>query len=1053
MDPFQAQQPDEGYSEDPLSASGSLAVTAKTTSGDADAGLPVAISRHISSLSVAAKIELTEALLQSLPTSAIAQIVEKLSPRLYIDFIRYLPAEICLNILGYLDPLSLISVARSCRAWYGLSMDRKLWQRLYYLEGWKTVSSELQRWEEIINRDRPVPYEGGHLSKRRAISSSRRADGDRDHVMLDADRQWKSDMTAVDSVVQDGLTLSPVQTRDGDVPSAVTSFSSTSSSSRKGKQRADSPGASRASSGLPTPTLWMWDPAADKYRINWKHLYTLRRRLEANWEQGKYTNFQFPHPDYPNEAHGECIYTIQFNADYLVSGSRDRTIRIWNLHTRRLARRPLVGHRGSVLCLQFDSDPEEDLIVSGSSDSNVILWRFSTGEIIQRLHRAHREPVLNVKFDKNILVTCSKDKTIKVFNRRPLNPGDLGYAPGDDKGVVNPVGISVKRYGYDDINHLPVKPPYTMIGSLEGHSAAVNAVQIYGREIISASGDRNVKIWDWPNQQCIRTLVGHSKGIACVQYDGRRIVSGSSDNEVKVFDRRTSLEVASLRRHSNLVRTVQAGFGDLPYSADEDEKAAARMDQRYLEAVQNGTLSVNPTPSQRHRRRNGGHRAHGNDDEDDDNGTLRPENIRFTGAKLPPGGGGGQYGRIVSGSYDTTIIIWRRDKRGVWKDQHHLKQEEAAAAAATAATATNAQRAARRAAAAAAAVQNEATGTGGQPLTQAALGALQNQQQQQAAAQAEHHTGAPTPTPATAQQQPAQASAAAPPASAMHVDLPDVGSSSAPSAPAGQTTPANSHPQLARLIDDLIAQGVHALQQALSTYPALLEMQSTLQAAIDRHPSPFVRSQLRQAVSTALVRAQISQARTANPTTSTAAGTGGAASSSATQQTQTGGAVGQPESGIVPPPVTPTVVSTTPGQQQHGWPNNVTGTAAGMPPTTAIAPHTASLAAIENQQQVVVPPAQPQVPPAAAGAVPPAHAQAAAGAAAVAAAAVAAGPPPHHPHMHAGDDQSNPARVFKLQFDARRIICCSQTAVIVGWDFCNGDPELEEAARFFGTVE
>jgi len=45
------------------------------------------------------------------------------------------------------------------------------------------------------------------------------------------------------------------------------------------------------------------------------------------------------------------------------------------------------------------------------------------------------------------------------------------------------------------------------------------------------------------------------------------------------------------------------------------------------------------------------------------------------------------------------------------------------------------------------------------------------------------------------------------------------------------------------------------------------------------------------------------------------------------------------------------------------------------------------------------------------------------------------------------------ARVFKLQFDATRILCCSQTSVIVGWDFCNGDEELEEVSRFFGTVD
>jgi F-box and WD-40 domain protein 1/11 len=47
----------------------------------------------------------------------------------------------------------------------------------------------------------------------------------------------------------------------------------------------------------------------------------------------------------------------------------------------------------------------------------------------------------------------------------------------------------------------------------------------------------------------------------------------------------------------------------------------------------------------------------------------------------------------------------------------------------------------------------------------------------------------------------------------------------------------------------------------------------------------------------------------------------------------------------------------------------------------------------------------------------------------------------------------NMARVFKLQFDARRIICCSQTSVIVGWDFANGDEKLIEASRFFAPIE
>ena len=62
------------------------------------------------------------AILNGLPTSSISQIVEQLNPRLYIDFIRYLPAEVCLKNLGYLEPVSLINVAKSCHAWYLLAL-------------------------------------------------------------------------------------------------------------------------------------------------------------------------------------------------------------------------------------------------------------------------------------------------------------------------------------------------------------------------------------------------------------------------------------------------------------------------------------------------------------------------------------------------------------------------------------------------------------------------------------------------------------------------------------------------------------------------------------------------------------------------------------------------------------------------------------------------------------------------------------------------------------------------------------------------------------------
>ena len=304
------------------------------------------------------------------------------------------------------------------------------------------------------------------------------------------------------------------------------------------------------------PTLLQDSQTEDEARVSWAYLYKQRRLLGRNWDTGKYQMFRLPHPQFPEEGHDECVYTIQHAGEWLVSGSRDRTIRIWDLTTSRLRTgQPAIlkGHVASVLCLQFDASPENDLIVSGGSDSWVIIWRFSTGEIIKKLDQAHTESVLNLRFDHRYIVTCSKDKTIKIWNRHAITHD----SPLIPTYVVNQfmdplMGDFVKEY--------------SLISTLTGHGAAVNAVMIHNDTIVSASGDRTIKAWNIKSGKCEKQFLGHTKGIACVQFDGRRIVSGSSDETVRIFDRATGAEVACLQGHSNLVRTVQAQFGDLPGS-------------------------------------------------------------------------------------------------------------------------------------------------------------------------------------------------------------------------------------------------------------------------------------------------------------------------------------------------------------------------------------------------------------------------------------------------------------------------------------------------------
>ena len=264
-------------------------------------------------------------------------------------------------------------------------------------------------------------------------------------------------------------------------------------------------------------------------RINWQYLYKQKRRLEENWQGARFTNFQLPHPSHPYEAHAECVYTIQYSGKHLVSGSRDKTLRIWNLDTQRLVVSPLRGHDASVLCLQFDDRPDRDIVISGGSDCHVILWRFSTGKMIRKLDRAHHESVLNLRFDDRYLITCSKDKTIKIWNRNAILPTDETYPSIGFSASARFPQYIINVDNLVDSQHLNFKPlrEYSLLMTLHGHTAAVNAVQILDNQIVSASGDRHIKVWDIKTGTCLKTVSGHSKGIACVQFDGRRVVSGS----------------------------------------------------------------------------------------------------------------------------------------------------------------------------------------------------------------------------------------------------------------------------------------------------------------------------------------------------------------------------------------------------------------------------------------------------------------------------------------------------------------------------------------------
>lgn len=557
-----------------------------------------------------------------------------------------------LQIFSYLPAKDLLAASAISRRWRERTSDEKLWRTLFAREGWLTDTLKMRAFEEAekekrdraagsttSSRVRKSEYQLERRGSKRQRPTSGRVPGwIEQHGAVEADPGSGSEdsMEGIETIAP-GESWSFANAEDEDANSDTSDAAASTPSSP-----AD------ANSAQIKPKLFT--PFASDPKLSWSYLYKQRRRLERNWDKGQYKMFQIPHPEHPEEGHEECVYTIQHSGKNLVSGSRDKTIRIWDLETMRLVRKlPLPhetrGHTQSVLCLQFDPRPDHDIIVTGGSDSLVIIWQFSTGELLKCMSTAHLESVLNLRFDDRYIVTCSKDKTIKVWNRREVMPDD-------------PILPNTFVLGLEDMSHASPIKEYTLLATMIGHQAAVNAVQIHEDKIVSASGDRTIKAWDILTGELAVSYNGHTKGIACVQFDGRRVVSGSSDNTVRIFDAVKGAEVACMTGHTNLVRTVQARFGDLQEPIEDLEAEARAADAGLFKAMQNGLRTdgrVSRAP------RNAG--------------SSRPQDMLACGTIVPPGGGGSRWARIVSGSYDETVIIWKKDSDGNWQVSSRLYQD------------------------------------------------------------------------------------------------------------------------------------------------------------------------------------------------------------------------------------------------------------------------------------------------------------------------------------------------------------------------------------------
>ncbi len=248
-------------------------------------------------------------------------------------------------------------------------------------------------------------------------------------------------------------------------------------------------------------------------------------------------------------GHWREVNSVAMSADgrYVVSGSRDTTVRVWDWQTSDAAHRVLPGQWGQVDSVAMSADGR--YVVSGSCET-VRVWDWQTSDATPRVLSGHQNSVDSVVMspDGRYVVSGSRDNTVRVWD---WQTSDAALRVLRHEHGVMSVGMSADgRYvvsgSWDEnVRMWDWQTSDATLRILSGHQSSVDSVVMSpdGRYVVSGSRDTTVRVWDWQTSAAApRVLRGHQDWVssAVMSADGRYVVSGSGDKTVQVWDWQTS---------------------------------------------------------------------------------------------------------------------------------------------------------------------------------------------------------------------------------------------------------------------------------------------------------------------------------------------------------------------------------------------------------------------------------------------------------------------------------------------------------------------------------
>ncbi|EGN95623.1 hypothetical protein SERLA73DRAFT_186732 [Serpula lacrymans var. lacrymans S7.3] len=256
-----------------------------------------------------------------------------------------------------------------------------------------------------------------------------------------------------------------------------------------------------------------------------------------DWETGEFERTL--------KGHTKAIQDVEFDhkGHLLVTCSSDLFIKIWDSQNEWQNTKTFAGHDHSVSSVRFM--PGDQHIVSASRDRTIRIFDVASAHLVRTIS-GHSDWVRYVvpSEDGRLLASASNDHTARIWD--PLS--------GESK-----MELRGHEHVLEVIAFAPVSA-YTAIRELAGIPNTDRSKRP-GAYVATGSRDKTIKLWDTQSGQILKSLAGHGNWVRALVFhpSGKFLLSASDDKTIRVWELSTGRCMKTVDAHGHFVTTLAWG--------------------------------------------------------------------------------------------------------------------------------------------------------------------------------------------------------------------------------------------------------------------------------------------------------------------------------------------------------------------------------------------------------------------------------------------------------------------------------------------------------------